>query len=416
MVGFNSPCGITTDLAGNMYVANSGTHTIYQLANITSNPVTILGTFYPQGSSPVLSNPRGIICDSSFMYIANYGANNIYKVPLSSPGSVTTAWTSGIPNPYAMAIDTINNVVYVTSNTTGNIFSVNYSTGSVISANWGYNFNGPCELAINYPYLYVADTTGVYQINIPGFSGGSGAQVISYSNGSNFVGLTVMGDYLYFSNSASTTISVYNISTFLPVSMDWQTGFDEIGYLYNYNNNIYVSDIANGTVTLFGGYGICFLKGTKILCEDGFRTIESLEPGTRIRTLLHGYVPVEKISHSTIYNSGDDSRTKDRLYLCSKSVYPNLFENLVVTGAHSLLVDQLTQQQQAQTIEDLGGLYITENKYRLMAYLDDRAVAYPHEGTFDIYHICLENPDELGNYAIYANGLLVESCCKRHIN
>jgi hypothetical protein len=50
-----------------------------------------------------------------------------------------------------------------------------------------------------------------------------------------------------------------------------------------------------------------------------------------------------------------------------------------------------------------------------MAYLDERAVPYPHEGTFDIYHICLENNDEFGNYAIYANGLLAETCCKRHI-
>ena len=415
MSTFFNPSGITTDLSGNMYLANSGSHDIYQVT--TSNPITILGTFYPQGSSPVLSNPRGIICDANFMYIANYGSNNIYKVPLNNPGGVTVPWTSGIANPYAMVIDTINNVMYATSNTTGNIFSINYSTGSVNSANWAAGFNGPCDMVMNYPYLYVADTTGVYRINIPSHVGGTpGTQIISYSNGSNFVGLTMLGDYLYFTNNASSVIAVYSATTFLPVNTTWKTGFDEIGFLYNYNDTIYVSDIANNIVTSFLGYGICFLKGTKILCEDGFRTIETIEPGTLVKTLLHGYVPVEKVKASTIYNLDDNTRIKERLYLCSKSVYPNLFENLVVTGSHSLLVDQLTQEQQQKTIEELGGLYITENKYRLMAYLDERAVPYPHTGTFDIYHICLENADEFGNYAVYANGLLAETCCKRHIN
>ena len=415
MSTFFNPSGITTDLSGNMYLANSGSHDIYQVT--TSNPITILSTFYPQGSSPVLSNPRGIICDANFMYIANYGANNIYKVPLNNPGGVTVPWTSGIANPYAMIIDTVNNVMYATSNTTGNIFSINYSTGSVNSANWAAGFNGPCDMVMNYPYLYVADTTGVYRINIPVHVGGTtGTQVISYSNGSNFVGLTILGDYLYFTNNASSVIAVYSATTFLPVNTTWKTGFDEIGFLYNYNDTIYVSDIANNIVTSFLGYGICFLKGTKILCQDGFQTIETIEPGTLVKTLLHGYVPVEKVKASTIYNSDDNTRIKDRLYLCSRSVYPNLFENLVVTGSHSLLVDQLTQEQQQKTIEELGGLYITENKYRLMTYLDERAVPYPHTGTFDIYHICLENADEFGNYAVYANGLLAETCCKRHIN
>ena len=60
-------------------------------------------------------------------------------------------------------------------------------------------------------------------------------------------------------------------------------------------------------------------------------------------------------------------------------------------------------------------LYMTDDKLRLFTYLDDKAEPYPEEGTFTIYHLALENENYIGNYGIWANGLLVESCSKRYL-
>jgi hypothetical protein len=125
---------------------------------------------------------------------------------------------------------------------------------------------------------------------------------------------------------------------------------------------------------------------------------------------------LEIVKQSVIYNSGDSSRITERLYILEKSFYTDLFENLIITGTHSILVDHLTDKQREATISQLGHIFVTDNKYRLLACIDEKTIPYPNQGTFDIYHICLENEHDQGNYGIYANGLLVESCCKRHIN
>jgi hypothetical protein len=77
------------------------------------------------------------------------------------------------------------------------------------------------------------------------------------------------------------------------------------------------------------------------------------------------------------------------------------------------LVDSLTDEEEKDTVDMLGRIFITDNKYRLMACIDKRAKPYKKEGLFEIWHFALENTDYYMNYGVYANGLLVESCSKR---
>jgi len=181
------------------------------------------------------------------------------------------------------------------------------------------------------------------------------------------------------------------------------------------NNNNNNNNNSNNSNTPF----VCFLKGSKITClddetgEEHDVAIENITLGTFVKTYLHGYIPVSIIGTKVIYNPGNDSRTKDRLYRCSSDKYPELTEDLIITGCHSVLVDQFTEEQRAKTLEDTMDIFITDDKYRLMCFLDPRSEPYVNEGTFTIYHITLEHTDSLMNYGIYANGLLVESCSKR---
>lgn len=163
----------------------------------------------------------------------------------------------------------------------------------------------------------------------------------------------------------------------------------------------------------------CFLENTKILClkdgQDTYLNVQDIRKGTLVKTLLSGYVPVDAIGTTQIFNSGDDKRSQHRLYTCTKANYPELTEDLVMTGCHSILVDTITDVQRDKTIELLGRIFVTDKKYRLMACVDERSTPYDQQGTFNIYHLALENTEYYQNYGIYANGLLVETCSKRYM-
>jgi len=158
----------------------------------------------------------------------------------------------------------------------------------------------------------------------------------------------------------------------------------------------------------------CFLKGTQILCQvdgvDTYVAVEKMQPGTLVKTSRDGYKPVKLIGSGPLKNSGDKERGQNRLYKCSPAEYPELKKDLYITGCHSILMDSLTDAQRDGTIKQLGGIFITDNKYRLMACLDERAEPWASEGTYTIWHFALEHDDIRMNYGVYAEGLLVETC------
>ena len=159
----------------------------------------------------------------------------------------------------------------------------------------------------------------------------------------------------------------------------------------------------------------CFLIGSKILTNKGYIPVEDLRKGDLVKTLKNDYLPIVLIGKSQIYNSGDDSRIKNRLYNLSKEKYPDLTEDLVLTGCHSILTDILSKKQEDATLANYGAYPITDGKVRLETYLDDKAEPYPEKGSFTIYHLALENENYFSNYGIWANDLLVESCSKRYL-
>jgi hypothetical protein len=164
----------------------------------------------------------------------------------------------------------------------------------------------------------------------------------------------------------------------------------------------------------------CFLEGTTVLCQvDGvekYVPIQELKTGSLVKTSLNGYKPVVLLGKGTIQNPGNDERTENRLYKCSPSNYPDLKEDLYITGCHSILEFPITDKQQEDTIKHLGKLFVTDNKYRLMAHIDERAEPWNSEGEYTIWHVALENADITMNYGIYVNGgLLVETCSIRFL-
>ena len=160
---------------------------------------------------------------------------------------------------------------------------------------------------------------------------------------------------------------------------------------------------------------ICFKESTKILTDKGYIKIENLKKGDLIQTLKNGFVPVYQIGISTISNQASSIRIKDQLYLLCSFNYKEIFEDLVLTGSHSILVDTIPDSLINPVKGLLGNIYVTDDKYRLPVCLDPRSIVYKGLGQHNIYNIALENDNYCSNYGIYANGLLVESCSKMYL-
>jgi hypothetical protein len=162
---------------------------------------------------------------------------------------------------------------------------------------------------------------------------------------------------------------------------------------------------------------VCFKEGSKILTDQGYRPIEDLRKGDMVKTALDGYKAIDMIGKRDMNHIATKERIKDQLYRCSTEHFPELFEDLMITGCHSILVDEFaSEEQKDKTIEvNNGRLCVTGNKYRLPACVDDRTKVYEVAGMHTIYHIALDNEDYCLNYGIYANGLLVETCSRRFL-
>ena len=213
------------------------------------------------------------------------------------------------------------------------------------------------------------------------------------------------------------------IASFVASSVTNTSTYSFPATLFTGGNHVFTITDTSGSVFVFSATVnisfICFKEDTKILClkydREEYVPIQKLRKGDLVKTLRSGYVPLDMIGKTRIQNPGTKERVKDQLYVCKQSKYPEVFEDLYITGAHSILVDKLTKNQKRKMRELFEHVCVTEGKYRLMACIDERSVPYEKSGEYNIYHIALANDDPYSNYGVYANGLLVESCSKRFL-
>jgi hypothetical protein len=233
-----------------------------------------------------------------------------------------------------------------------------------------------------------------------------------------------LADALAFTNTYGSS-GIYEVGANGPFGpgggyTSWRIAPNSVGT--SPQNVVYVNGdilISDGPYLMYPA-APCFLEGSAILCQvDGverYVPVEKLTKGTLVKTSLDGYKPVVLVGQGTIQNPGTDERTEARLYKCSPSKYPQLAEDLYITGCHSILEFPITDKQKEDTIKHLGKVFVTDKKYRLMACVDDRAEPWNSEGAYTIWHFALEHDDDGMNYGVYVNGgLLVETCSIRSL-
>jgi sugar lactone lactonase YvrE len=185
---FNSPSAITSD-GTNLYVADSGNHTIRKIV-IDKGEVTVFcgsangvsGSLDGTGTAALFNYPSGITSDGTNLYVADSGNHTIRKIVIATGEVTTLAGTSGISgstegtgsaalfnNPLGIATDRTNLYVADSGNHTirkividkGKVTTLAGTAGSTGSADGtgkAARFNNPVGIATVDAVLYVGDT------------------------------------------------------------------------------------------------------------------------------------------------------------------------------------------------------------------------------------------------------------------
>jgi surface protein len=238
---------------------------------------------------------------------------------------------------------------------------------------------------------------------------------ISPSSGNKDGGTTVIITGTDFTGTTSVTFGGINALSFIEDSDTQITSVTPAGAAGPINV-IVTNSVGPSNSFSFTNDIVCFKEGSKILTDKGYICIEMLKKGDLVKTVKHDFIPINMLGKREFYNPALKDRIKDQLYKCSQEQYPEVFEPLIITGCHSILIEEYKDQEEREkTIEVVGNTYITDDKYRLPTCVDERASIYEIEGNTMIYHLALDCDDYYMNYGIYANGLLVETCSKRYL-
>lgn len=418
---------------------NKTSANLYPLINLSNN------SYFNNSSTTYWEGIRDIQYNNGKLYINMAGYIHTLTLSPSDYITVTSVQSVNINrpnykssitiNPYSKKLylsyytnyfDTSYNIYDLSTDLLLNSPEVGYFTG--LTGNPNYIVYQPPSFAFDqFNNVYYNLSGGIYRTNIDSsFNFATSNQTLIIPSVGGAAGIAP-GGILY--NPAHNYIytSVWTTNRFLPnvYTRDGTllvSNYTNINYLYPsaaidklYNVFFFQSE----PFSVYIAYKIvCFKEDTQILTSNGYRLIQELKKGDLVKTLNQGYKPIYKIGQSEMNHLCSEERIKEQLYKCSTEKYPELFEDLVITGCHCILVDEFTseEEQQESVLLHEVNLYMTEGKYRLPACVDKRTSVYEVAGTYNIYHFALENDDYYMNDGVYANGLLVESTSKRFMD
>ena len=163
----------------------------------------------------------------------------------------------------------------------------------------------------------------------------------------------------------------------------------------------------------------CFNHGTKILClnknlEEEYIPVQDLRSGDFVKTYKHGYRKIDLIGKNPMINNPDVFTSC--MYKMKKTEENGLTEDIIVTGGHCLLVDDLGEFKEKND-KIFGSTLMIDDKYMLLCGVSTDFVKLENRLPYTYYHFILENNgDDDERFGVWANGMLSETPSKNQFN
>ena len=249
LAGFRGPSGVVADSSGNLFIADTGNHTIRKVtpAGVVTTFAGLAGTAgstNATGTSARFNSPNGLAIDSSNnIYVADTGNHTIRKV--TSGGVVTTvaglAGASGSTNatgtsarfnsPAALAV-TSAGILYVADTGNYTIRKIVLSTGAVTTLAGAAGTSGTTDSATGtsarFGLIYGLGVASNGNIFVSDFSGSTIRKIVP-------TGTVAVSTFAGAANTRGTTNATGTSARFS----------SPYGLTVDASNNIYVSDYAN---------------------------------------------------------------------------------------------------------------------------------------------------------------------------
>jgi len=395
------PNGIAIDSTGEYLYVSTTNNTNSRIIRIKTSDGSVIADWATSAS--FLQSAGGIIIDNTdtYLYMANYDITYVGQISQitigntsnSTADAINASWSPSSPSTLAQPLS-------LTLNSTGEYLYI-----AQADPNYGYAIIAQIVMdgtstPISHEYTWgTISTQNMWPYGICIDNTGTNLYITDVQH-NNVIKLPIVDD-------GGPAPGAYEESWIATIISPFAISFDAN------NNNLYISD-GNNNIYQIPFLISCFVKNTNILTINGYQQIQNLKSGDIVLT-PNGYKKVAMIGYSYIYHN-KNKNTNDQLYILKKDKYPKLFDDLIITGNHSILEDDKGIQTYIEDIKKhMNNIIMINSMHRLPAFLDNRTEIYDKSGTYTIYHLALENDSDDMFDGIYANGLLVESTCIRDI-
>ena len=373
---------------------------------------------------------KAFAIDSTGIYCYSPQRTNyidVYNFDLTLQTTLTLT-TSGYSRPInnGKYICVLGNNLYIAcdenNNTTGSIVSITKSSGVVAIGNYSTTTSPIQAMALHTTgILYVMLNNQLYSISQAGDVSPNPVTTITPTPSTITNQIAIYNGDVYIQYKTVDNnyfIAQYDIggAPFYSISVSqFFNNSNLAGITFNTTNgNMYVRQ-QNSSI-LYESTNYCFNEGSQILylnkkMKDKYIAVEHLKKGDFVKTYKHGYRKVSKIIKGSFKNNPKNWNMC--MYKMVKTESNGLLEDLIVTGGHSILVDSITEEQQAK-YDEMGltdwSNQTIDGKHLLLACVSDEFTAMPDDNRYTYYHLLLENNnDEEERFGIYANGILTET-------
>ena len=232
----------------------------------------------------------------------------------------------------------------------------------------------------------------------------------SWTKNTSFTNRIFQINSMYMVNDIGIAASNNGILITTDAGINWTlSGGTGASGSFNCATMFRLNAIAGGSTAglRYNTVNLCYGENIEILClideKEVFIKITDLKKDMFVKTYKKGY---KKITHYKNFN-----------YLCMDEtdnlncLYKFKNKDIIMTGGHSILVDDLTPEQTNNVYQFKE---MIEDKHLLLSCLSDDFEKINDKNNYVLYHFVLENVNREGHYGVYINDyILSESCSEK---